>query len=61
MTRSGYPEGYIRQHTLFERGKMTTPEAKQWRLHSGMQIIMPESDEKALHRELNGLPLPSST
>ena len=60
MNRVGYPEGYIGQHTLFERRVMQSqPEAKAWRNHLGMTVIMPESDEKALHRELPGLPLPS--
>jgi hypothetical protein len=60
MTRNGYPEGYIGQHTLFDRRVMQQePKSKKWREHPGMLIIMPESDEKALHRELPGLPLPS--
>lgn len=60
MTRSGYPEGYIGQHTLYERQVMEARKtAKRWRNHPGMLIMMPESDERALHRELDGLPLPS--
>ncbi len=54
------PEGYIRQHTLFERTTFNEmPLAKRWRSNPSMILIMPEVDEKALHREMEGLPLPS--
>ena len=60
MTREGYPSGYVGQHTLFERRVMQSqPMSREWRRHPGMLVIMPEVDEKALHRELDGLPLPS--
>ena len=53
-------EGYVFQHTLFERETMLPQsDARAWHNHPGMVVIMPDVDKKALHRELPGLPLPS--
>ncbi|GEM_PF-1864079 len=60
MTRKGYPEGIIGQHTLFEARTMNERRySKMWRRHPGMLVMMPEEDEKWLHREMSGLPRPS--
>jgi hypothetical protein len=60
MTRKGYPEGIIGQHTLYEARVMNERKySKLWRAHPGMLVMMPEEDEKWLHRELPGLPRPS--
>lgn len=54
------PKGYIRHHTLFNRAHFDTQLHSQvWRRHPGMIIPMPQIDEAILHKQLDGLPLPS--
>lgn len=55
------PEGYIYQHTLFERQTFNKClPSKRWRQNPAMILPMPMEDEQALHRYLEGLPLPSN-
>lgn len=54
------PEGYIHQHTLFEKKTFNSQAiSKRWRQNPAMILIMPKLDEEALHAELTGLPRPS--